>query len=91
LFQISTPPPPLFFCKCGGAIQIQVLQARLGRWEYFFQSLFVDEFFYLSIFGEMVVDNVFIYYVQELFGHCTFIIHIAFLKKILSIAYKCLS
>jgi hypothetical protein len=48
-----SPPPLLLFCKCGGAIQIHVLQARLGRWEFFFQYLFVDEFFLLiHVFGK---------------------------------------
>jgi hypothetical protein len=53
---------------------------------FFFQSFFVDEFFYYPCcYLEILVENVFVCYVQELFGHCAFnfthyitFLHIAF-------------
>jgi len=51
---------PLVFSSVGGAIQIQVVQARLGKWDFFFQSLFIDDFFNYPCFWEILVDNVFI-------------------------------
>jgi hypothetical protein len=40
--------------------------------EVIFQSLFVDEFFYYPCFWEILINNVFVCCVQELFGHYTF-------------------
>jgi len=41
--------PPRFFLQLWEELSKFKFQARLGRWEFFFQSLFVDEFFLLSM------------------------------------------
>ncbi len=61
LFQIGIPPPFLFFASVGGAIQIQVRQARLGRWDFFFNLCLLMNFLNYPCFWEMLVDNVFVY------------------------------
>jgi hypothetical protein len=46
-FKLVPPPLSLFFftsVECGGAIQIQVLETKLGRWEFCVQFLFVEFF-----------------------------------------------
>jgi hypothetical protein len=64
--------PHQFFVAMGRTLQIQIFRPNL-KGEVFFQYFFVDEFFYYPcFFWEILVNNVFVCYVQKLFGHCTF-------------------
>jgi len=65
---VSTP-----ICRCGKNSLDSNFQAKFRRWDFIFQYLFVNEtFYYPCCFWEILVDNVFVYCVQELFGHCMF-------------------
>ncbi len=70
--------PPKFFASVGGKIvQIQILLVKLERWDFFFNlCLLMNLFNHPKFFWEMLVDNVFVCYVHELFGHL--VMHIAF-------------
>jgi hypothetical protein len=71
LFQIVLPSP-LFFVSVRRVIEIQVLEAKLGRWNFFFFNIcLLMNFFNYPCFWEMLVDNVFFCYVQEVYGYCT--------------------
>jgi len=89
LFNIITfiPPipdqcfSPLVFYKCGRSYPNLDLKGE----NFFFNLCLLMKFFNYPCFWEMLVDNVFICCVQELFGHCTFnymhcisLLHIAF-------------
>jgi hypothetical protein len=74
LFQISIFPP-LFFCKHGVWKSYPNLSSSNQTWKvrvFVFNLCLLMDFFNYYFFLEMVVDNVFVCCVQELFEHCRF-------------------
>ncbi len=76
--------PLYFFAGVEELSKFKFLKPNL-KGDFFFPIFFVDEFFNYPCFWEIVVGNVFVYYVQELFWCCTFnytyyisFLHIAF-------------
>jgi len=94
LFQIGTPPRrPFIFCKCEvwrscPNPSFSKLSSSSQTWKvktFVFNFCLLMNFFNYPCFWEMVVNNVFFIFMQELFGHCTFnythcisLLHIAF-------------
>jgi len=65
--------PPPFFLQLWEELSKFKFQARLGRWEFFFNLCLLMNFFcYPCCFQEILVDNVFVCCVQDSFGHYTF-------------------
>jgi hypothetical protein len=66
-------PMPLFFfasVECGGAIQIQILQTKLGRWNCCL--IFVCwVFLIIHVFGKWWLIMC-LFFSVGIFGHCTF-------------------
>ncbi len=66
--------PPSCFCKCGSNFPNSTSSGQTWRWS-FFPQMFVDWWFfskhYPFIFWVILIE-VFLFCVQELFGHCTF-------------------
>jgi hypothetical protein len=71
-FLVSNWYFPLVFCKGGRSCPNSTSLGQTWKVRLFFQSLFVDEFFYYPCFWEILINNVFVCCVQELFGHYTF-------------------
>jgi hypothetical protein len=70
-FKLVFPPP--FFLQVWEELSKFKFQARLGRWDFFFNLCLLMNFFnYPCCFQEILVDNVFVCCVQDLFGHYTF-------------------
>ncbi len=86
-FKLIGAPPPFFFASVEEPSKFKFFKQDLEGGNIFFNLCLLMSFFTYPCFWEMVVDNVFIYYVQELFGHCTFIIHIA---SFFLISFNCL-
>ncbi len=83
----STPTPPLLvFSKCGKSCPNSNSLNQTWKVSFFFQSLFVDEFFYYPCcFWEIMVNNVFVCcchnyldIVHSNYTRCISFLHIAF-------------
>jgi hypothetical protein len=62
------------FANVGVIFQIQLLQAKLEGEVFFPKCLLIDDFFQniIHVIFWVILIEVFLFCVQELFGHCTF-------------------